>query len=214
MVKNRIQLQRESRRTKPGGENAGCGRRRTKSGLAARRPGPGRGSGKRLLGARPEVGRPGCPGTRDHSAKGLAFSVAQWLSSCHSGHPEALLTSGLGSLAEEASIGLAGRGASGPAGDTALSSSRRVRRSTCGWACCVHHELGGQPRRAGRWEPSPAHPATPAPWSLPTGPGRLLPPPNRWGSRGRLPSSPFPPGSGAQLAAAQRRGLWWPHLPG
>lgn len=102
------------------------------------------------------------------------------------------------------------RGASGPAGDAALSSSRGARRPACGRGCCPHRELGGRPRRAGRREPSPARPPAPAPWSLPTGPGAS----SSAERMGKQTSPPFPPPVGCPAGRGRRGGLWRPHLPG
>lgn len=195
-----------SRRTKLGGEeeDAGCGSRRTKSGLAARRPGPEARLGQEAAGGQARSGVAWLSGNQGPQCKrpglqrgSVAELVPEWPPRA-AGHPELLLTSRLGSLADEASAGLAAEGRAGqrgtrpcppPAGPGGPPVAGAAVR-TASWA-------GGRGVRAGVSPPLPALPLPPR-GARRRGRG-LLPPLNGWGSR--LAPRSRPP-SGVRLAAA------------
>lgn len=201
-----------SRQTKLGGEeeDAGCGSRRTKSGLAARRPGPEVRLGQEAAGGQARSGVAWLSGNQGPQCKrpglqrgSVAELVPEW-------PPRAAADVTAGEPGRRGKRWPGSRGASGPARDAALSSSRGARRPACGRGCCPHRELGGRPRRAGRREPSPARPPAPAPWSPPTGPGAS----SSAERMGKQTSPPFPPPVGCPAGRGRRGGLWRPHLPG
>lgn len=198
-----------SRRTKLGGEeeDAGCGSRRTKSGLAARargRWGPGQKWGGLA------VWEPGTAVQKAWPSAWLSGRACARVATQSCWPPRAAADVTAGEPGRRGKRWPGSRGASGPAGDAALSSSHGARRPACGRGCCPHRELGGRPRRAGRHEPSPARPPAPAPWSPPMGPGASSP----TEQMGKQTSPPFPPPVGCPAGRGRRGGLWRPHLPG